>query len=277
MSDTDTQQSKKIAEVLSVFDSHKNFNDFISNSLRDLKNKSQSTTVVSKEVTKVSKNVTISNKVTVVTNNTLNTKEVDAIASLLELVQAPKIHKKYGKKRKRNPNECCYQEINLDDKYMEAIIKQLRIAEINGEINSNSCKRLKILQYLINECQQDGLITCMKSSSENNICILGWSQLLVKEPLQFNIKIREMIEDNYNRIWKNGTKKSLKNLTWIVYELFRKIGVKPSVRGPVDEDPGKDDMLYYKEWTFINDESFKIARQRLATGFSYCPCKRRVI
>ena len=193
------------------------------------------------------------------TNNTLlSTKEEEAIASLLEL-------------------NCSYQEVNLDDKYMEAIIKQLEIAANTGKIKPNLSKRLEILQCLINKCQLDGLVTCMISSSENNICILGWSQMLVKEPLQFNIKIHEMIKQDYKGIWKNG-KESLKNSTWIVYELFRRIGVKPKrrSRGPNYGDPGKHDMLYYKEWNFINNKSFKIASKRLATGFSYCPYKSKI-
>jgi len=33
-------------------------------------------------------------------------------------------------------------------------------------------------------------------------------------------------------------------------------------------------MLYYKEWNFINDESFKQARKRLATGFNYSQVKK---
>ena len=30
---------------------------------------------------------------------------------------------------------------------------------------------------------------------------------------------------------------------------------------PLAQDPGKQDMFYYKEWEFKNDESFKNARQ----------------
>jgi hypothetical protein len=56
-----------------------------------------------------------------------------------------------------------------------------------------------------------------------------------------------------------------------VYELFRKIGVKPLFRGPAEGDPGSSDMVYYKLWEFKNDDSFKLARQRLARSFHYCP------
>ena len=255
MSDIDPRQ---VALVLLSLDSRKNLHYFDRSELRDLlHNNTQSTTVVSNDASLDTNDAALdTNDASLDTNNTLlSTKEEEAVASLLEL-------------------NCCYQEVNLDDKYMEAIIKQLEIAVNTGKIKPNSSKRLEILQCLINKCQLDGLVTCMISSSENNICILGWSQLLVKEPLQFNIKIHEMIKQDYKGIWKNG-KESLKNSTWIVYELFRRIGVKPRSRGPVDDDPGKHDMLYYKEWNFINDESFKIARKRLATGFSYCPNKSK--
>lgn len=251
MSDIDPRQ---VALVLLSLVSRKKLHYLDPSELRNLRqNNTQSTTVVLNDASLDTNDASLD------TNNTLlSTKEKEAVVSLLEL-------------------NSCYQEVNLDDKYMEAIIKQLGIAENTGEINPNSSKRLRILQCLINKCQLDGLVTCMISSTENNICILGWSQLLVKEPLQFNIKIHEMIKQDYDGIWKkaNGNKKLLKNPTRIVYELFRKIGVKPRSRGPVDDDPGKHDMLYYKEWNFINDESFKIAHKRLATGFSYCPYKSK--
>lgn len=258
MSDID-EQATNLASALLAFNNNKEFHSFISKSLNDLRQKKKKSTT---EVSVVS----------VVTKE--KEQEKEAAASLLELVQGPKKRKK--RKKNTNHDENSNQEVNIDDKDMEAIIKQLRIAEIAGEINKNSSNRLKILQCLINKCQKDGLVTCMTSSSENNMCILGWSQMLVKEPLQFNIKIREMIEQDYNGIWKkaNGNKISLRNPTWLVYELFRKIGVKPRSRGDIKEDPGKLDMLYYKEWNFINDESFKLARKRLATGFNYSQVKR---
>jgi hypothetical protein len=67
--------------------------------------------------------------------------------------------------------------------------------------------------------------------------------------------------------------KVLKNPSWGVYELFRKIGVVPRLRGPEVTDPGKHDMVYYKEWHFVNSHSFRTARLRLAKGYSYDPEK----
>jgi hypothetical protein len=65
----------------------------------------------------------------------------------------------------------------------------------------------------------------------------------------------------------------LKNPTWSVYELFRKIGIRPRLRGPDFTDPGKHDMVYYKQWSFVNGASFQTARIRLAKGYAYCPEK----
>lgn len=166
---------------------------------------------------------------------------------------------------------------------MDAVMKELQKAEAAGEINPNSSKRLKVLHHLLHSCYQEGLLTYETPSQDPSsarlspeACILGWSKLLVKQPQQLNLRIRKMVEEDQGGIWKKANGKynqALKNPTWGVYELFRKIGAKPRFRGPAEGDPGKNDMFYYKEWEFKNDESFRNARQRLAKGFSYCPEK----
>jgi len=165
----------------------------------------------------------------------------------------------------------------------DAVMKELEKAQSVGEINPNSSKRLKALHQLLHSCYEEGLLRYETPSHDPGsarlspeACILGWSKLLVKEPKQFNLRIRQMVDEDKGGIWKkaNGKyKQQLKNPTWGVYELFRKIGVKPRFRGPAEGDFGKQDMFYYKEWEFKNDESFKRARLRLAKGFSYCPEK----
>ena len=165
----------------------------------------------------------------------------------------------------------------------DAVMKELQKAEAAGEINPNSSKRLKVLHHLLHSCYEEGLLTYETPSqdpggarSSPEACILGWSKLLVENPQQLNLRIRKMVEEDQGGIWKkaNGKyKQALKNPTWGVYELFRKIGVKPRFRAPAERDPGMPDMLYYKEWEFKNDGSFRNARLRLAKGFSYCPEK----
>ena len=165
----------------------------------------------------------------------------------------------------------------------DAVMEDLRKAEAAGEINPNSSKRLKVLHHVLHSCYEEGLLTYETPSQDPSsarlspeACILGWSKLLVKQPQQLNLRIRQMVEEDQGGIWKKANGKynqALKNPTWGVYELFRKIGAKPRFRGPAEGNPGKNDMFYYKEWEFKNDESFRNARQRLAKGFSYCPEK----
>ena len=256
-----------------AYDNHDSFHCFVSSSLCSVRSvrslqqlKSPPTTVVSKEA--------------------------EAAASLLELMQAPLMPERSGRKRQRDPSsesggsaQKKTDEVTRTDDQdirtmapspidMEAVMKRLSIAETAGEINTNSSKRLQVQQRLLNQCHLDGLITF--ETNESNVCILGWSKLLVNDPKQLNDKIRKMIDQDEGGIWKKANGKynqTLKNPTFSVYELFRKIGVKPRFRGPMKDDPGKHDLFYYKEWEFKNDESFKNARQRLTKGFRYCPEK----
>jgi hypothetical protein len=157
-----------------------------------------------------------------------------------------------------------------------AVTEQLKKAEASGDINSNSCRRLEALHELLTRCQAEGIVAFEVDTSPSKTCILGWSKLLVKAPEELNSRIREMVQIDLRGIWRkaNGMHaKVLKNPTWGVYELFRKIGGVPRLRGVETRDPGKHDMVYYKEWRFVNGESFRTARLRLAKGFSYCPEK----
>jgi hypothetical protein len=156
-----------------------------------------------------------------------------------------------------------------------AVTVQLKKAEASGDINSNSCLRLEALQELLIKCQTDGILTFEVDRSP---CILGWSKMLVKNPAEFNYRIREMIRVDLRGVCHRCNGKEhvqLRNPTWGLYELLRKIGVKPKSRCPpgVEGDPGKHDMVYYREWCFINDESFRTARLRLCKGYSYDPEK----
>ena len=162
-----------------------------------------------------------------------------------------------------------------------AFMERLTRGETMGDINPNACRRLEALYHLLIKCQEVGLLTIVvpsqASASETcNVCIFGWSKLLVNAPLELNVKIREMIEEDTGGIWKGANGKArvqLRNPTWSVYELLRKVGVRPRLRGPEALDPGKHDMVYYKQWEFFNSESFRTARLRLAKGFAYAPEK----
>jgi len=157
-----------------------------------------------------------------------------------------------------------------------AVTAQLKKAEESGDINSNSCRRLEALYELLNKCQTEGILTFEVDTSPAKTCILGWSKMMVKVPEELNVRIREMVKLDLHGAWRkvNGMQvKELKNETWGVYELLRKIGVRPRLRGSEARDPGKHDMVYYKEWSFVNGSSFQTARRSLAKGYSYSPEK----
>jgi hypothetical protein len=157
-----------------------------------------------------------------------------------------------------------------------AVTEQLKKAEECGDINSNSCRRLEALHELLIRCETDSIVAFETATGASKTCILGWSKLNVHEPAELNVRIREMVKLDLRGIWRraNGMHATpVKNATWGVYELLRKIGVKPRLRGPDFTDPGKHDMVYYKQWEFCNGDSFRTARLRLAKGFAYCPEK----
>ncbi len=249
------------------------------------------------------------------------TQDAEAAASLLELMRDPQISEKRDRDPSTGSGGSAQKKIRVNDNYdnnyddndddddddndndddndddqdigsmslsptnldalMEPVIERLNMAKKNDEINGNAYKRLVMVQRLLYQLQNDGLVamkTLETQESQTNAtnCILGWAKLLVKDPLKLNEKIRKMMEEDHGGIWKkaNGKyKQPLKNPTYVMYELFRKIGVKPgkNSRGPEEDDPGKHDMFYYTEWEFKDDKSFKKARQRLAKGYSYCP------
>jgi hypothetical protein len=227
---------------------------------------------------------------TVISMNTAmvldETQDAEAAASLLELMRDPRI----SKKRDRDPSTGSggiaqkKTKVNDDDQIMNAlmepVMERLNIAKEKKEINVNAYKRLEMVQRRLYQWQNDGLVTMktmvtQDTNTNATNCILGWAKLLVKDPLKLNKKIHKMIEEDQGGIWKkaNGKyKQPLKNPTYVMYELFRKIGVKPGFRGPKEDDPGKHDLFYYTEWEFKDDESFKKAYKRLAKGF--CPKKK---
>jgi hypothetical protein len=157
-----------------------------------------------------------------------------------------------------------------------AVTAQLKKAEASGDINSNSCRRLEALHELLEKCEVDGIVAFEADTSSSKTCILGWSKMNVLYPAELNSRVREMVKLDLRGIWRraNGMHATqLKNPSWGVYELLRKIGVRPRLRGSDALDPGKHDMVYYKEWSFLNGESFRTARMRLAKGYAYCPEK----
>lgn len=142
-------------------------------------------------------------------------------------------------------------------------------------MNRNCRRRFEALRALLHQCEADGVVRC-EAGVIPDACLLGWSKLEIHDPVALCTRVLAMIERDDGDIWgsANGTRgRTLRNPTWIVYELFRKLGCKPVGRAAQETDPGPQNMLHYKAFVFRNDESFKRARKRMEVGYRYCPEK----
>lgn len=151
-------------------------------------------------------------------------------------------------------------------------------------LNRNSRNRLVALHDLFEKCYSDGIISYFDETDTGKedrtcepgaqACIFGRRKMLVSDCMEFNKRVRDMINTDDGGMWKaaNGNQsKELQSPTWCVYELFRKIGVKPRFRDPVEDFSEVKDMLYYREWCFKDDCSYQKTRLRLQYGFKYAP------
>lgn len=163
------------------------------------------------------------------------------------------------------------QQVEPMNEQQVAIIEQLNRARENGEIGTNYYNRLKAIFKKLIEYEKINLIAMdTTESTEDNSwssinatkTILGCSILIINNPREFYDRICKMIKEDNSSIWNKYNKKS-KNPTWVIFEMFRIIGLHPRKRGPQDTDPGKSVMIYYKEWEFRNDEHFRKMIERI--------------
>lgn len=145
-----------------------------------------------------------------------------------------------------------------------AVIEKLNRARENDEISTKYYNRLKTIFKELIKYENINLIAMEITEEVENIpwssinatkTILEFSKLIINNPREFYNRICKMIEEDNSGIW-NVYNKKLKNPTWVIYEMFRKIGLHPRKRGPQETDPGKSVMIYYKEWEFRNGDHF---------------------
>ena len=123
-------------------------------------------------------------------------------------------------------------------------------------MKSTALHRLYDLFLLIHRADAPVQDRQMHQKPENN-CVLGFSQLEVKQP-EFNNEIRELVKTN--KLWHGlSGSRELKKPTWVVYELLRQIGVRPQKhsRGPKEHDPDPKDFIYATRYIFCKDTLLK--------------------
>jgi len=221
-------------------------------------------------ITKVSPVIEFCKDDEAVISSTVSLDTTGAVDALLSLSNPTRFVEDITLSKKKSHFSC---EIENNTKICGVeVLDNISSAEKNGIINVNSSNRLKALYLFIEKCLVEGLVSVEKKIDPSLECILGWSSLHVSNPRILNDRIKKMVDDDHGGIWKKANGKmnqTLKNPTLGVYELFRKIGVKPKGRGPILMDPGASDMFYHNEWKFINDKSFQDAKARLIPGYKF--------
>ena len=155
------------------------------------------------------------------------------------------------------------KNINTDD-VKENLINRYK----NCEINKNAYKRLLIILDIFNECYLNKLITFEINEINEKNSILGFSKIIIKDPIKFNFKIHEMITQNKDFAWNHKPETELKNpLKGILY-LFCRIGIIAHLITikQIQKFPSIQKNLSFKEWEF-NDSIFQNKYKELAPNY----------
>ena len=143
----------------------------------------------------------------------------------------------------------------------------------DGELDimtMRSRQQMLSLQNVLDTAYKESILRIFVNSMPMNNSLMGWSKIIVDNTLEFHTRVSAMITCDNAGIWRRFSgqnKKPLQNPTWVVYELFRRLGIKPRFRGLDATHVLKNDMFYHTEWTFRNDDSYTKAFQHCTVGF----------
>ena len=132
------------------------------------------------------------------------------------------------------------------------------------QIKNTALSRLWALYQVVHgPGSEEFVLSCkLNTDQTDNNSVLDFHELEVKQP-EFNIKIRVLVSES--KIWHGLTgNRDLKKPTWVVYELLRQVGVRPTkhCRGPKEQDPDPKDFMYATRYVFCPD-TLKRNRHRL--------------
>jgi hypothetical protein len=149
-----------------------------------------------------------------------------------------------------------------------AVALRLAAAVAAKEMHSRVSARLNQLHSALEDCRVKGVLK-YETEGAFGACILGWSRMIVDDPLALNHAVRDVVRKDLvdgAGVWctNEPSPTARTDLTWEAYSLLRRIGCKPRVRGPESTDPGVHDLLYYGIWTYNEDAAFNAARLSLA-------------
>ena len=89
--------------------------------------------------------------------------------------------------------------------------------------------------------------------------IVHVSRFFVRDPLAFHYKATDMVQNDCTGFWKHDFPlfSARRSSTFVLYCVLRKMGFHPRTRGPPENDPGPQDMLYYCVWEFVDNDAYR--------------------
>jgi len=141
-------------------------------------------------------------------------------------------------------------------------------------VNDNAFRRLKACFVLLRQAERDGEVAVVASRTdllEN--CVLGFKAVHVHDVAAFNARVRAMIAVDPDGIWRRVNGKgaaALKQPTVPLYEVLRKIGVRPAGRHVHrGAQPGEEDRFWRTRWEYVPASMTAKTVARMCKGHEY--------
>eukprot|EP00277_Geminigera_cryophila_P011939 CAMPEP_0179451924 /NCGR_PEP_ID=MMETSP0799-20121207/35937_1 /TAXON_ID=46947 /ORGANISM="Geminigera cryophila, Strain CCMP2564" /LENGTH=179 /DNA_ID=CAMNT_0021247587 /DNA_START=202 /DNA_END=741 /DNA_ORIENTATION=+ len=88
--------------------------------------------------------------------------------------------------------------------------------------------------------------------------IFGFSKITVNEMDQFHLEVLLMVQNDVTKCWHANGRPTLRQPTFVVYELLRQVGIHPvrgtcAQKGSSDAANGARDFLCYRQYAFCKE------------------------
>jgi len=168
-----------------------------------------------------------------------------------------------------------------------AMERQLRMqfagAQGSFTMNDNSYRRLALFHQLLLDAEHAQELSISVASGSGGgggrsagwaNCVVGFERVRVHQIAAFNARVRAMIHTDPEGVWKkvNGKKSSgLKLPTAPLYEVLRKIGVRPAGEREAGGAAGEEDRFWRGEWVYKPETMTWKTVERMHRGHEYSP------
>jgi len=168
------------------------------------------------------------------------------------------------------------------DYVVEANHLQQRVMQDAVFVNMSMRTRMQMvsLQTVLDKSYKDSIIRIYVNSVAENNSLMGWSKILVDNPVELCARVAVMISGDKIGTWRRNPGQQDQPLlkpTWGAYELFRRLGVKGRFRTSGANKTDNSHVFAYLQWTFKNDDAYKNASKRLYVGFYSRDTKRQKV